>query len=205
MKELSTEKVYTAKEVCEQLDVPKRTMIDTINRILPGKVQHGKATFLSEVEVSEISKELKKAHNIKSASIRTVATTDLELLDRSRDLIFDLTSRVKQLSDENKALKPKADFYDQVAGSKDAIDIGHCANVLNIKGMGRNNLFQFLRDSGILKEDNTPYREYIDRGYFRTIEQKFTKPNGTTHINIKTVVYQRGLDWIRKQVNNAVL
>ena len=30
------------------------------------------------------------------------------------------------------------------------------------------------------------------------IETKYTKPDGSTHINLKTVVYQKGLDYIRK-------
>ena len=43
-------------------------------------------------------------------------------------------------------MKPKAEFYDQVTDSTDAIDIGTVAKVLNIEGFGRNKLFDFLRD-----------------------------------------------------------
>lgn len=201
MNKLSLEKTYTVKELCKSLEVPKRTMIDTVNRLFPGKAEHGKTTFLNEAEVTDISKELKRAHNIYSASIRTVATTDMELLDRSRDLIFDLTSRVKQLSDELEESRPKVSFYDQVTGSKDAIDIGSAAKVLNM-GIGRNKLFSFLRENKILQENNQPYQRFIDAGYFRTIEQKFSKPDGSTNISIKTVVYQKGLDYIKKQLES---
>jgi phage antirepressor YoqD-like protein len=47
--------------------------------------------------------------------------------------------------------------------------------------------------------NNRPYQKYIDSGYFRVIEQKYMK-NGEEHINFKTLVYQRGLDFIRKMV-----
>ena len=94
--------------------------------------------------------------------------------------------------------KPKVDFYDDVAGSKDAINMAEVSKVLGYKGMGRNNLFQFLREEGILQSNNQPYQAYVDRGYFRVIETKFTKPNGETSISIKTLVYQKGLDFIRK-------
>jgi len=97
-------------------------------------------------------------------------------------------------------MKPKADFFDAVADSKSAIELGTAANVLEIKGMGRNKLFRILREKKILKENNEPYREYVDRGYFRVLEQKFSKPDGSTHINIKTLVYQKGLDFIRKTI-----
>ena len=199
MKRLSTEKTMTVKEVAESLRTPIRTVHNAIDRCFPNLKENGKTTYLTNQQVTEISKELKKAHNVDLASTRKVAVTDLELLDRSRDLIFDLTSRVKQLHDENQELKPKAQFYDQVAGSKDAIDMGSAAKVLNM-GIGRNKLFELLRDEKVLMHNNQPYQKYVDNGYFRTIEQKFIKTDGTTSINIKTVVYQKGLDFIRKLI-----
>ena len=96
------------------------------------------------------------------------------------------------------AQKPKVDFYEAVTGSKDTIDIGTVAKVLNIKGIGRNNLFEFLRDRGVLMSNNQPLQTFVDRGYFRVIESKYNKPDGSSHINLKTVVYQKGLDYIRK-------
>lgn len=96
-------------------------------------------------------------------------------------------------------MKPKAEFFDAVANSKTAVAIGDVANALGIKGIGRNKLFEILRDKKVLKDDNQPYRQFIDKGYFRVIEQKFQK-NGETVINFKTLVYQKGIDYIRKIV-----
>jgi anti-repressor protein len=105
--------------------------------------------------------------------------------------------KIHLLTAQIEADKPKVEFFDQVAESKDAIDLGTAAKVLNM-GIGRNRLFEVLRDRRILMNDNKPYQTYIDRGYFRVIEQKYTKPDGSTNISIKTLVYQRGLDYIRK-------
>jgi phage antirepressor YoqD-like protein len=69
-------------------------------------------------------------------------------------------------------------------------------------GVGRNKLFEILRDKGIFDRHNIPYQTYIDRGYFRTIESTYNKPDGSSCINIKTVVFQKGLDFIRKLLNN---
>jgi phage antirepressor YoqD-like protein len=99
-----------------------------------------------------------------------------------------------------KELEPKAEFYDTVTDSKTAIDIGKAAKVLDI-GIGRNKLFQKLRDKGVLMNNNIPYQTFIDRGYFRIIETKYVKPDGSTHIQLKTLVYQKGLDFIRKICN----
>lgn len=100
--------------------------------------------------------------------------------------------------------KPKVEFYNDVTGSDDTITIGEVAKVLNIKGMGRNKMFAFLRDQGVLRANNEPYQTYIDRGYFRLVESKFQKPNGDTCINIKTVVYQKGLDFISKKIKSTI-
>lgn len=91
---------------------------------------------------------------------------------------------------------PKVEFYDAVAGSKDAVDLGSVAKMLG--GIGRNRLFEFLRQKAVLMNNNQPYQRYVDNGCFRVIEQKYTKPDGTTSINIKTLVYQKGVDFIRK-------
>ena len=103
----------------------------------------------------------------------------------------------EKLEKENQKMQPKAEFFDAVVDSKDAIPIGDAAKVLDM-GYGRNKLFQKLRDEGVLMQNNVPYQHYIDRGYFRVVEQKWTTPAGETKISIKTLVYQRGLDYIRR-------
>jgi len=126
--------------------------------------------------------------------------TYLPFADEGTKSMFAAT--LQTIRDQNKhieGMKPKAEFFDTVATSKDAIDIGSTAKVLNMK-IGRNRLFELLRNEGILMSNNQPYQTYIDRGYFRTIEQKYTRPDGSTHIYIKTMVFQRGLNFIRQIV-----
>jgi prophage antirepressor-like protein/mRNA-degrading endonuclease toxin of MazEF toxin-antitoxin module len=110
------------------------------------------------------------------------------------------TEREGRLVAEHKAaeLQPKADFYDTVTGSKDCIDIGTVAKVINFS-KGRTTLFRILRDNSILMANNIPYQEFCDRHYFRVIESTYTSPKtGEVHENYKTVVYQKGIDFIRR-------
>lgn len=100
--------------------------------------------------------------------------------------------------DELEKMLPKAEFYDAVADSNQAISIGDAAKVLNM-GIGQNNLFRFLRQQGILMSDNKPYQKYIDAGYFRVIEQSYLA-KGETRLSFKTMVYQKGLNFIRKKI-----
>jgi hypothetical protein len=43
----------------------------------------------------------------------------------------------------------------------------------------------------------------VERGYFKTIEQVFENPYGETMINRKTMVSQRGVDFIRRLIAEA--
>lgn len=112
--------------------------------------------------------------------------------------LADEAEKAEALKKQNQLMQPKAEFFDAVTDSKQAIPIGDVAKILDI-GIGRNKLFEFLRQKNILTADNRPYQKYIDSGYFRVIEQKY-EVNGEVRINIKTLVFQKGIDWIRKQL-----
>lgn len=103
---------------------------------------------------------------------------------------------IESLKQNVSELQPKAEFYDAVIGSRTACDMAVVAKTLNFKGVGRNNLFDILRQQKVLDADNRPYQAYVDRGWFRMVESKYTKPDGSSNINFKTVVYQRGMDGI---------
>lgn len=47
------------------------------------------------------------------------------------------------------------------------------------------------------QQANVPYQKYVDCNYFRVIEQKYMR-HGEPCIGIKTLVYQRGVDYVRK-------
>jgi phage antirepressor YoqD-like protein len=120
-------------------------------------------------------------------------------LDELRSLLEAgrLALEVEQQQLQIQAMQPKADFFDAVTDSKDAIDIGNVAKIIDL-GMGRNQLFEFLRSRNVLMRNNVPYQRYIDQELFRVIEQKYQKPDGSTHIGIKTLVFQKGVDYIIK-------
>ena len=151
-----------------------------------------------------------------SFELRMKIINRLEQLENERKNLFSipqtyseallLASKQAEQIEQQKELialqAPKADFYDAVTGSKDTVDIGTVAKVLNM-GIGRTKLFQFLRDNGVLMKDNQPYQRYIDSGWFRVVESRYTKPDGSTHVNTKTVVYQKGIDYIRKMLEQS--
>lgn len=139
------------------------------------------------LECERIAKQtVEKALPKTFAEALRLAAEQAEQIERQQELIAIQT--------------PKAEFFDAVADSKDAVPMLEVAKVLGIKGMGRNNLFEFLRQQKVLMPNNIPYQKYQDLGYFRVIEQKYTK-NYEECINFKTLVYQKGIDFIRKLIN----
>ena len=123
-----------------------------------------------------------------------------------------IMSRALKLADQTIAslktkvleMQPKADFFDCVADSKSAFSMNEVAKVLDYKGIGRNKLFEFLREQGILDRYNVPYQRYVDNGWFRVIEQKYMK-DGEPIVTTKTLVYQKGVDAIRKRLEKGEL
>jgi anti-repressor protein len=111
--------------------------------------------------------------------------------------------QLKEKDAQLKLQKPKVDFADHVTDSDNAIDMGTFAKYAQKQGitMGRNTLFKWLRDQGVLMDNNVPYQRYLNAGWFRVIENIYNTGSGqyTTH---KTLVTGRGqvalINYIRK-------
>lgn len=95
-------------------------------------------------------------------------------------------------------VEPKVEFYDTVTGSETTVDFWQASEILNYKGLGRNKLFQYLRDKEILMSNNIPYQRYLDAGYFRLVKTTWNTPNNDRMVYLKTVIYQKGLDFLSK-------
>lgn len=123
-------------------------------------------------------------------------------LSRKEILLLALEAEERAIAAEEKLLEvaPKVAFYDEVTESSDVLDFSAVAKIINRRGFGRNNLFEFLRNKKVLRQNNEPFQNFIDRAWFKVIESKWTDKNGDTRINIKTVVYQKGVDGIIKML-----
>lgn len=93
-------------------------------------------------------------------------------------------------------MAPKADFYEAVAASRGSQSFRDAAKVF---GTGQNRLFAQLRNEGILMEDNRPYQQYVDAGYFVVVERTFTDWAGNQHLTTQTRITGKGLIWLQKR------
>jgi len=198
MLQIGDEKKMTIHEIAESLGTARSTIRNKARELYPEVIKNGIASGFTEEQVTEIKNALvPRDLTLKSKLESAVTETDIERM--TLQVIQYHQNRVRELEEQLSDAQPKIAFFDSVTNSKDAIDMKDAAKVLNI-GIGRNTLFQKLRDLKILMENNTPYQTFIDRGYFRVIESRWTTPQGEVKISLKTVVYQRGIDFILKAV-----
>ncbi len=201
------EKLVTTKELANVLGVEVTAVkraVTKLGAVLHSVKKNNQGGYMfTEEQATLIKQEIQKHHNLSSRQIDTVST-EAEVLANFTKAAYDMKllyeSKIAQLKNENMAMKPKVEFFDKVTGSADTHDMKEVAKLLNFKNIGRNTLFEILRDEGILDKNNQPYQKYVDAGYFRIIETKWEDRDGDTHINLKTVVFQKGVDYIRKTI-----
>lgn len=84
--------------------------------------------------------------------------------------------------------------------SNDSLDFLTFSKVIK---MGRNTLFKKLRELQILRQDNTPYQKYVDRGYFKVVETTYRySEKQKVGINYKTIIYPKGQNFIINLLKN---
>ena len=123
-------------------------------------------------------------------AIMLAAKAIQQVKQEKEQAISELTNHIK------KDLMPKAALYDAVMSSTDIHEMSTVAKLLNFKGMGRNKLFMFLQDKGLLRPNNEPYQQYVQRCLFEIKLETFDKGFGE-RVYPKTMVTQKGLEYIR--------
>ena len=202
-------KTVTTKELASVLGVEPRTIqlavqkLGLANVLSQVKIRGQNSFVFTEEQATLIKQHIQEHHSLSNRKIDTV-TTEAEENQMIAQAFSILQRRIDDANKEIAKLKPAAEFAYQICSSKDAIDIGNCAKVLN-RNIGRNTLFEFLRNKKILNQDNIPYQKYIDLGYFRVIESKFTIPSGETKISLKTLVFQKGVAYINKLLSKEAV
>ena len=90
-----------------------------------------------------------------------------QTLGEALRLAADLSDEVHQKNCQIADLRPRAAFADQVGAASNALSVAEVAKVF---GTGEVRFFRWLRSQKFLMENNLPYQEYLDRGYFRVKE-----------------------------------
>jgi Rha family phage regulatory protein len=109
-------------------------------------------------------------------------------------------AKVKGLLKENETMKPKVEFMEQIFNTKQMVDIGQAAKILQLP-FGRNTLFKQLRERGVFfKYRNEPRQQYINSKYFE-VREGVVERSGEKIPFVKVFVTQRGLKFIAELFN----
>ena len=111
------------------------------------------------------------------------------------DPVFVIESYQKQLAKVTRN-------YEALAGTPDLLDMKEAAKVIKFlrpdgKMLGRNELFEFLRDRRLILADNSPSQEAVDRGWLVLILEKFTVEGIEKLYKKSMVTPMKGVEGIR--------
>lgn len=115
-------------------------------------------------------------------------------------LYFQQLKDKRELEQQRLLLAPKAELFDTFMCAKNVQDISSVAKAL---GTGRNRLYAFLRDHKLLLENNLPYQQYIDRGYF-VVREIPVNIKGNIVDKPQTFATPKGIAYIANVLNKGV-
>jgi Rha family phage regulatory protein len=92
---------------------------------------------------------------------------------------------------------PKLALYDTAMNAGNNFTMERVSKTL---GYGRNKLFEFLREIKVLRGNNLPYQEYIDRGYFAVRQYSVTHYTTGIENKTQTLVTPKGMAFIHESL-----
>lgn len=147
-----------------------KTPIEVIFQYSNNQLETAKAiASMLELEEKKHQEKLAEEHNI-------------------RNTVYKALNEIKQ---------DYVNLYNTFVDNSGWSDMREVAAKLHIVGMGRNKLFQLLREKGVLDRNNIPYRKYVDAGYFKLADAVRTTKNGKMRFN-KLMVSNAGKVFIEK-------
>lgn len=214
---------FIAKDVCNILELSNVTVAiqrlddDEVTKLDLGGLS-GDTNIINEYGLYSLilgsrkpeAKKFKRwiTHDV-IPSIRQNGMYATDELLNNPDLLIQVATRLKeekelrllaeqknlQLESIIEANKEKVDIFEQMMNGKNYMDMGQVAKTLNIKNMGRNKLYEFLRTEKILMSNNEPYQNYVNCDWFKVIVKPITKGYKVENVNV-TLVSVKGLKGI---------
>ena len=153
-------------------------------------------------QLKEENKKLKETISEKDRLLLGLFSDDKMVVAQSHKALVELEK--KPLLDKIEEDKPKVTFADTIIESSDTIDISKLAKLVKDENipLGRNKLFQWLRDNKYLMKDNIPYQRYIDMKLFECKEYTYKTPYGDKN-GIKTLVTGKGQVYIVEKLKEC--
>lgn len=140
-------------------------------------------------EIEELKKD--KAMFIGMSIIEKDEVKQMLWLRKMEDVSNRIIALEKTKSEQEIIERYKAEITlgKDICNSNNCYDIAKFSKVLDIKNMGRNKMFDWLRNNGILRHNNEPYQQYME--YFKVIPI-----NDNQYVSSKTLIKASGIKYI---------
>ncbi len=125
-----------------------------------------------------------------------------------KEALIALVAQVEINEEQQKVIdyqKPRVDFANTVMQAEKDITLRQLAGLLNIKGLGQNNMAKALRDIEFFMPDTVlPYRVHIEHGRCRLTEKTRIDTHGNIQVYFTTSFTNKGLNYIRRCLENKL-
>lgn len=107
---------------------------------------------------------------------------------------IEVAEATKPLLEAIEEQKPMVEFAIQVSNASNSIDMGQFAKLVKDEkiSIGRNRLFDWMRDNKFLDKNNVPYQSKIEQGLFEVNEYTYRTAYGKECVGIKTLITGKG-------------
>lgn len=122
----------------------------------------------------------------------------MRMLESEREEKLALAARLDAVEGRLEELLPKAEFAEAISSSNTLVSIGTAAKLISGAGVpiGRNGMFEWMRERGLVDENNVAKQLWIDQGYFK-VRMTDVKSNGIGYpVTLATI---KGLKYLVKQ------
>ncbi len=125
-------------------------------------------------------------------------TTNTESAVSCLDNYNELKVKLAILERQQEETREVKIYVKRALDSGTLVDLYDVPAVINMKGVGIAELLAILRAQLIFTDDNFPFQEYQDKGWFRVDNHSYTDKSGGMVTHKRTFCYKKGINHIRK-------
>jgi phage antirepressor YoqD-like protein len=154
------------------------------NIVMEKTLEESKQTILDE-----------RKYILGSVIFETDTTKKMELLERDRKLEEQLNEIERTLAKQElmEQVQDQLVMAEAFSKSNKEYSIDTLSRFFNIKGMGRNNFYKWMRDEKILMSNNQPYQKFMDDFHVIPV-------NNNRFADSKTLIKAKGVSYIVKKL-----
>jgi phage antirepressor YoqD-like protein len=195
----------TTKELAETLGVEKRTINETVQRLLSGNVlshletksvRGGNTWVFNEEQATIIKQEIQKHHNLATRQIDGV-TTDYEMELMTQKV---LAYHAQKAAEYKSRMEIAENALTRIADGRGCYSMNQTAKALKLP-YGNIKLYERLRSEGILNADNSPRQEQINAGHFKVVVKHINDKIGNKPVTLTT---SKGLVYLARKFDTTI-